>query len=187
MNNTTKKAGYLKGLLDSMTLDENSAGDKLLKGIVELLGDLSDRADIVDDLLADLNDYVESIDDDLAALEGSDEGSKRNFNVFDHDDEDDFDDFDELDHFEDDFDELDHFDDDSAADHLHILRPEEPAEPELKPEPLAGALCPDCMRLFFVSLDDPADAMYICPHCGKKIHPVALSPENAPVVEPVKE
>lgn len=176
MNNTTKKAGYLKGLLDSMTLDESKTGDKLLKGIVELLGDLSDRADIVDDLLADLNDYVESIDDDLAALEGSDADTKDNFSFFNGGEEDD-EDYDE--DFDDDFDD--------TEDHLHILHPETPAEPELTPEPLAGALCPDCMRLFFVSLDDPADAMYICPHCGKKIHPVALSPENAPVVEPVEE
>ena len=131
----------------------------------------------MEELLDDLNDYVESIDDDLAALEGSDEGAKSGFNFFDggsNSEEDDF---------EDDFD--DDFDD--TADHLHILRPETPVEPELQPEPLAGALCPDCMRLFFVSLDDPADAMYICPHCEKKIHPVALSPENAPVVEPVEE
>ncbi len=174
MNNTTKKAGYLKGLLDSMALDESKVSDKLLKGIVELLGDLSDRADIVDDLLADLNDYVESIDDDLAALEGSDADAKNDFSFFGSGDEDDDEDFD--DDFDDDFED--------TEDHLHILRPEEPAEPELNPEPLAGALCPECMRLFFVSLDDPADAMYVCPHCGKKIHPVALSPENAPVVEP---
>ena len=175
MNNTTKKAGYLKGLLDGLTLDESSTHDKLLKGIVELLGDLSDRADIVDDLLADLNDYVESIDDDLAALEGSDPDSKDDFSFFGGNGDDD--------DYDDDFD--DEFDD--TEDHLHILRPEKDEEPELKPEPLAGALCPDCMRLFFVSLDDPADAMYICPHCGKKIHPVALSPENGPVVEPVVE
>jgi len=179
MNNTTKKAGYLKGLLDSMTLDENNTGDKLLKGIVDLLSDLSDRADIMDDLLADLNDYVESIDDDLAALESSEADAKSNFSFLGNDgDDEDFDDDDD-DDFDDDF--------GGAEEHLHILRPEEPAEPELKPEPLAGALCPECMRLFFVSLDDPADAMYLCPHCGKKIHPVALSPENAPVVEPIDE
>lgn len=173
MSKTSTQVGYLKGLIDSMTLDESKPENKLLKGIVELLGDLSDRADVVDELLDDLNDYVESIDDDLSALEGdaaADGGSP--FSLF-GDDEDDEDDED----FDDDF--------DSAEDQLHILRPETPAEPQ--PEPLAGALCPDCLRLFFVSLDDPADAMYICPHCGKKIHPVALSPENAPVVEPVEE
>ena len=171
MNNTGKKIGYIKGLLESITPDENSVNDKVLRSIVDVLNDLCDRADVMDDLLADLNDYVESIDDDLTALEGSEHGGEPAFGAFGRDDDDDMD-------FDDDF--------DSAEDQLHILRPETPAEPqpELQPEPLAGALCPECMRLFFVSLEDPADAMYLCPHCGKKIHPVALSPENAPVVEP---
>ena len=164
MNNTGKKVGYLKGLLDSVKADD-SASDKLLRSIVDVLSDLSDRADVMDDLLADLNDYVESIDDDLTALEGAQRDNNSSFDIFDGEDDEDFDD-----------------DFDSAGDQLHILHPEIPAEPQ--PEPLAGALCPECMRLFFVSLDDPADAMYVCPHCGKKIHPVALSPENAPVVEP---
>lgn len=174
MNKTSKKVGYLKGLIESMPMDENNPESKLLAGIVDLLGDLSDRADMVDELLDDLNDYVESIDDDLSALEG-DAPIRENspFSLFGDDDEDD--DFDEED---DDFDDFD-----SAEDQLHILRPETPAEPQ--PEPLAGALCPECLRLFFVSLDDPADAMYLCPHCGKKIHPVALTPENAPVIAPI--
>lgn len=169
MNETSKKAGYLKGLIDSMALDDSKPGDKLLKGIVELLGDLTDRVDIVSELLDDLNDYVESIDDDLSALESAEDDGDSSFGMFGDEDDDDLD-------FDDDF--------DSTEDQLHILRPETPAEPQLESQPLAGALCPDCMRLFFVSLDDPADAMYVCPHCGKKIHPVALSPENAPVVAP---
>lgn len=168
MNKTSKKVGYLKGLIDSMPTDESKPESKLLKGIVDLLGDLSDRADVVDELLDDLNDYVESIDDDLSALEGDAAADDAPFSLFDDDEDEDGEDFD------DDF--------DSAEDQLHILRPDTPAEPQ--PEPLAGALCSECMRLFFVSLDDPADAMYLCPHCGQKIHPVALSPENAPVVEP---
>jgi len=171
MNKTSKKVGYLKGLIDSMPLDESKAESKLLKGIVELLGDLSDRADVVDELLDDLNDYVESIDDDLSALEGeAADGDASPFSLFGDEDDDDED-------FDDGF--------DSTEDQLHILRPETPPEPQA--EPLAGVLCSECMRLFFVSLDDPAYAMYICPHCGKKIHPVALSPENAPVVAPVEE
>ena len=175
MNKTSKQVGYLKGLLDSMTLDENKTGDKLLKGIVEVLCELSDRADVVDELLDDLNDYVESIDDDLSALEGDAAADDPAFPFFGGEDGDEDEDFD------------DEFD--SAEDQLHILRPETPAEPQSmpQPEPLAGALCSECLRLFFVSLDDPADAMYICPHCGRKIHPIALSPENAPVVEPVQD
>ena len=167
MNNTSKKVGYLKGLLDSMPA-EGTVSDKLLRGIVDLLSDLNDRADIVDELLDDLNDYVESIDDDLCALEGEAPAGEPAYNGYFSDDEDEEDDYD------------DEFDD--AEDHLHILRPETPAEPV--PQPFAGALCPECLRLFFVALDDPADAQYTCPHCGKTIHPVPLSPENAPVISP---
>lgn len=174
MNKTSKKVGYLKGLIDSMTMDESKPECKLLAGIVDLLGDLSDRADVVDELLDDLNDYVESIDDDLSALEGDAAADDSAFPFFGGDNN---------------GDEDEDFDDDfySAEDQLHILRPETPEESQTlpQPEPLAGALCPECMRLFFVSLDDPADAMYLCPHCGKKIHPVALSPENAPVITPI--
>ena len=167
MNEMSKKAGYLKGLLDSMTLEENSANSKLLTGIVELLGDLVERADVVDELLNDLNDYVESIDDDLSALEGSDPEADSSFKFF-GDDEDD-------DDFDDDF--------SRTEDHLHVLRPETPAEPEA--ESLAGALCPECMRMFFVRLSDPENAFYRCPHCGKKVQPESLTPENTPVVDPL--
>ena len=84
MNDTGKKVGYLKGLLEGMQSDADSPNGKLLAGIVELLGDLSDRADAVDELLDDLNDYVESIDDDLSAMEGEDS----DFDFLDDDDDD---------------------------------------------------------------------------------------------------
>lgn len=167
MNDMSKKVGYLKGLLESMPLDENSTSDKLLKGIVDLLGDLNERADIVDELLDDLNDYVESIDDDLSALEGEAPADGSPFHFFGNDEENEDEDYD------DDF--------DNAEDHLHILRPETPVEPEA--DALAGGLCPECMRMFFVSLNDPEDAFYDCPHCGKRIQPLALTPENTPIAK----
>lgn len=166
MNNTAKKVGYLKGLLDSLTLDENSASDKLLKGIVELLGDLNDRADAMDDLIDDLSDYVESIDDDLMLLEDAE--------TDDMDDED-FDDFDDEDDFEDDF---------EAEDHLHILQPKLPEKEE--EVSFEGKFCPECQRMFFVSVKDPKHSKYICPHCNLKVEPVLLSLENVPIVEPAE-
>jgi hypothetical protein len=39
------------------------------------------------------------------------------------------------------------------------------------------------MRMFFVSLNDPEDAFYDCPHCGKRIQPLALTPENTPIAK----
>jgi len=181
MNDTSKKVGYLKGLLEGLELD-NSPNAKLLKGIVDVLNDLSDRVNTIDDLLDDLNDYVESIDDDLTALEQG-ESTDRGFY---HDDDD----------FDYDFDE----DDEDAEDHLHLLNSsddeddedvyhfgpgyDDDEEPADEPEPLAGCLCPECSRMFFISLDDPEDSAYRCPHCSEKVIPVPLTPENAPIAKP---
>lgn len=170
MSKMSKQVGYLKGLIDAASLDESKLENKLLKGIVELLGELSDHADEVNELLEDLNDYVESIDDDLSALEGD---GPSPFSIF-GEDEDDEDDEDDDDDFDDGF--------DFPEDQLHILRPEAPDAPQ--PTPMLGVVCPDCLHLFFIAPDNPADVTYTCPHCGKQIHPVPLSPMKAPVVTP---
>ena len=169
MENLGKKVGFLKGLMEGMNLETDGANGKLMAGIVDLLGDLSDRVEAIDELLDDLNDYVESIDEDLSELEGAGDDDMEDF--FDDDD-------DELDFNDDDDDEL--FP--SAEDKLHLLRPAE--APKDDEESLAGNLCPKCSRMFFTSLTDDADAEYICPHCGERIRPVALTPDNAPIARP---
>ena len=65
MENLGKKVGFLKGLMEGMNMEADGANGKLMAGIVDLLGELSDRVEVIDELLDDLNDYVESIDDDL--------------------------------------------------------------------------------------------------------------------------
>ena len=150
MENLSKKVGFLKGLMEGMEFDGSSRDGKLLAGIVDLLGDLSDRVEAIDELLDDLNDYVESIDDDLAELEGEQD-------------------------FDDDFND--------GEDKLHLLRPAEAGKDGS--ESLAGNLCPRCGRMFFTSLEDDGDAEYNCPHCGERVKPVPLTPENAPIARPV--
>lgn len=171
MENLGKKIGFLKGLMEGMSFDTDSANGKLMSGIVDLLGDLSDRVEAIDEMLEDLNDYVESIDEDLTELE-SDRDDEDMEDFFDDDDDDeDFDDEDDM------------FDD--GEDKLHLLRPAEsdPAEEES----LAGNLCPKCNRMFFTSLKDGGDTEYICPHCGERIRPMPLTPENAPIAKPAKD
>ena len=168
MENLGKKVGYLKGLMEGAAFDTDSANGKLTAAIVELLGDLSDRVEAIDESLEDLNDYVESIDEDLTELEGAREDGLDD--IFDEDDEDDEDDFDDM-----------LFDD--GEDKLHLLRPAQADAPE--EESLAGNLCPKCSRMFFTSLKDEAGAEYLCPHCGEKVRPVALTPDNAPIARPV--
>lgn len=172
MENLSRKVGYLKGLMEGMDLDQNSANGKLLAGIVELLAELSDRVEAMDDLLDDLNDYVESIDDDLAELEGE---HGDDFGFMDDDDEDE------------DFDDA--FGD--GEDKLHLLRPGEDADDEAEdadgddPGSLAGKLCPKCGRMFFTALEDGEDAEYLCPHCGERVRAVPLTPDNAPIAGPL--
>ena len=168
MENLSKKVGYLKGLLEGMDLDNGSTNGKLMAGIVDLLGELSDRVEVMDELLDDLNDYVESIDDDLAELEGEHRDDDDDFNILDDEDED----------FDDAFGD--------GEDKLHLLRPrEETPSEEDGPDALAGKLCPKCHRMFFTSLDDADGELYDCPHCGERITPVPLTPENAPIAKPV--
>ena len=168
MENLSKKVGFLKGLMEGMDFDATTANGKLITGIADLLSELSDRVETMDELLDDLNDYVESIDDDLSELEGDS----------DDDDPDDFFGEDEDEDFDDAF--------GSGEDQLHLLQPGENAH-EDDEEPLAGNLCPECNRMFFTSLDDAENAEYLCPHCGKRVHPEALTPDNAPIARPVED
>ena len=174
MENLSKKVGYLKGLMEGADLDLTTTNGKLTAGIIDLLGELSDRVEAMDELLDDLNDYVESIDDDLAELEGG-RGGDDDFNFLDDDEDEDFDDA---------------FGD--GEDKLHLLRPHDgkdgaEPEPDDSPDALAGKLCPKCSRMFFTSLDDAEDAVYLCPHCGERINAVPLTPENAPMAKPLDE
>ena len=166
MENLGKKVGYLKGLMEGAAFDTDSANGKLMAAIVELLGDLSDRVEAIDESLEDRNDYVESIDEDLTELEGAREDDMDGLFEGDDDDDDDFDDM--------------LFDD--GEDKLHLLRPAQSDAPE--EESLAGNLCPKCSRMFFTSLKDEEGAEYLCPHCGERIRPVALTPDNAPIAKP---
>jgi len=168
MENLGKKVGFLKGLMEGMSYDTSSADGKLMAGIVDLLGELSDRVEAIDELLEDLNDYVESIDEDLTELEGEREEDLDGF--FDGDDEDEDDE------------EYDDMLFDDSEDKLHLLRPAQREEPE--EESLAGNLCPECHALFATALNDAEGTRYICPSCGKTVTPIPLTPENAPVAKP---
>lgn len=169
MENLGKKVGFLKGLMEGMSFDTESANGKLIAGIVGLLGDLSDRVEAIDELLEDLNDYVESIDEDLTELEGERDDDEDG--LFDEEDDDDFDDM--------------LFN--NSEDKLHLLRPAQSEAPESEEDSLAGNLCPECHAMFVTSLNDPEGSEYICPNCKKQIKPIPLNPENAVIAKPVEK
>ena len=154
----------MKTLIDTLARERDLPDTDLAM----LLGELSDRVEAIDELLDDLNDYVESIDDDLSELEG-DRGD--DFDLFGDDDEDE--------DFDDAFGE--------GEDQLHLLRPAQSAAEEDGEEALAGNLCPKCSRMFFTALDDGEEAEYVCPHCGERVKPLPLTPDNAPIAKPADD
>ncbi|MBQ8506710.1 MAG: hypothetical protein IJ466_04690 [Clostridia bacterium] len=168
MENLGKKVGYLKGLMEGMDFSGDPSKGKLLDAMTDLLGNLADRVETIEELMDDLNDYVESIDDDLAELEG---GNGAGFNY--NDDED----------YEDEF--YDNMGD--TEDQLHVLGGKADDAPDEEMETLAGSICPECKRMFFVGVNDPEDAKYDCPHCAKRVSPEPLTPENAPIARPIME
>ena len=66
---TIEKVAYLKGLFEGMEIDESTKEGKLLKAVVEVLGELAeDHADL-GDYVAELTEQVDAVDEDLSSLE----------------------------------------------------------------------------------------------------------------------
>ena len=174
MSDTSKKAGYLRGLLEGAGIDESAPQGKLIAGIIDLLGNLSERADIADEMIGDLNDYVESIDDDLSSLEDADSRDSFSFdeNGVNFDDEDDFEE--DMDFEEDPF--------ENRGERIRLLSAGENSRKKIFPR---GGLCPECSGFFLIVAGNPDRSTYKCPHCGKAITPVPPTPENTPTATPI--
>ena len=162
MNDLSKKVGYLKGLMEGMDFSNDPSHAKLFAAMADLLAEIADRVLSMEELMDDLNDYVESIDDDLAELEGRSDAAPA---YGEDDDEDEY-----------------MSDLSEGEDQLHLLGVKDEIPDDA--ETLAGAICPECGKMFFVGAEDPEDAKYTCPHCAKHITPAPLTPENAPIARP---
>ena len=176
MASLEKKAGFLKGLIEGMEMDKETPKNKLLTAIVDLLSEVCERTEAMDEMLSELNEYVEDIDDDLARLEHDGD--------LDGDDEEDFN------FFDDDDDDLPF----TPEPPLRLLHEGDKHAPALAPAAeaedgetaLDGGICPECGGLAFIEGGDP-EALYVCPHCHKKVHLKPLSAENTPIAKPAEE
>ena len=83
----SEKAAYLKGLMDGMKLDTETAEGKMIASIVDLLGDVTKKLTDVEDTTIAISDELDEIEEDLDAIEDfiMDEDDE------DYDDEDDYD------------------------------------------------------------------------------------------------
>ena len=91
----SEKSAYLKGLMDGLKLDTETAEGKMIAAIVELLGDMSKKVTDIEDTTIAISDELDEIEEDLDAIEDF---------IMDEDEDDydeDEDDFDDEDDFED--------------------------------------------------------------------------------------
>ncbi|MBE6958650.1 MAG: hypothetical protein E7447_05825 [Ruminococcaceae bacterium] len=96
----SEQSAYLKGLMDGLNLNTESAEGKMIAAIVDLLGDVTKKLTAVEDTTIAISDELDEIEEDLDAIED-----------FLMDDEDDFDDYDDEDEDYDDYDDDEDYDD----------------------------------------------------------------------------
>ena len=90
----SEKSAYLKGLMDGLKLDTETAEGKMISSIVDLLCDVTKKLTDVEDTTIAISDELDEIEEDLDAIEDF---------IMDEDD----DDYDDDDDYEDDFDDED--------------------------------------------------------------------------------
>ena len=172
MTKLSEQVGYIRGLIASMELEQDSPNAKLLAALADALENVAGELGDLRDDMTELNDFVESIDEDLEDLEATVDGDARDAYA---DEEDDFDGEDDLDaHY-------------AAESGLRVLTSE--GKGEEGSVPLAGSVCSECGKVFFVPLSEikEENELYTCPHCHKPVDFTPLGPDNAPIAKPYRE
>ena len=67
--NLTEKVSYLKGLMEGLSLDENSKEAKLFNAILEVLDDMALTVTELEYSMAEMEELVDIMDEDLGAVE----------------------------------------------------------------------------------------------------------------------
>ena len=65
----SEKSADLKGLMDGLKLDTETAEGKMIAAMVELLGDLSKKVTDIEDTTIAISDELDEIEEDLDAIE----------------------------------------------------------------------------------------------------------------------
>ena len=98
----SEKSAYLKGLMDGLSLNQETDEGKMIAAIVDLLGDVTRRLSDVEETTIAISDELDEIEEDLDAIEDF---------ILDEEDEDEYDDYeDDDDDFYDDEDYEEGFD-----------------------------------------------------------------------------
>ena len=136
----SEKAAYLKGLMDGLDLDKESAEGKMIAGIVDLLGEMTTSISDLEENAIAVSDELDEIEEDLDAIEEY---------LMDDEDEDDYEDADDFD-----FDEDDDYD-------------EEDDEDEDEDEVIYDVTCPTCGEVLHLDEETILQESIRCPKCDE--------------------
>ena len=64
-----EKSAYLKGLMDGLSLNTETAEGKMIASIVELLGDITKKVTDIENTTIAISDELDEIEEDLDAIE----------------------------------------------------------------------------------------------------------------------
>ena len=92
----SEKSAYIKGLMDGLKLNTETAEGQMIAAIVDLLGDVTKRLTDVEETTIAISDELDEIEEDLDAIEDFilDEEDE-DYDAYEDDDDYDFDDEDE--------------------------------------------------------------------------------------------
>ena len=146
----SEKAAYLRGLMDGLKLDTDSAEGKMISAIVELMGDMSKKVTDIEDTTIAISDELDEIEEDLDAIE--------DFIMDEEDDDEDYYDYDDEDEDEDEFDDegFDFGDEDSTIYEVECACGEIIDFDEETLEQ-GSMICPNCGETLEFSLEDDED------------------------------
>ena len=90
----SEKAAYLKGLMEGLNLNTETAEGKMIAAMVDLLGDMAKKVTDIEDTTIAISDELDEIEEDLDAIEDfiMDDEDDYDDDDFDYDDDDDYDD-----------------------------------------------------------------------------------------------
>lgn len=134
----SEKAAYLKGLMDGLDLNKESAEGKMIAGIVDLLGEMTTSISDLEENAIAVSDELDEIEEDLDAIEEF---------LMDDEDEDDYEDDDDFDFEDEDDEDEDDYDEDE--------------------EVIYDVTCPTCGEVLHLDEETILQESIHCPKCNE--------------------
>ena len=145
----SEKAAYLRGLMDGLKLDTETAEGKMITAIVELLGDMSKKVTDIEDTTIAISDELDEIEEDLDAIEDYIMDEEDDYDDFD----DDMEDWDEDEDYEEGFD----FGDEDSTIYEVVCACGEIIDFDEETLEQGSMVCPNCGETLEFSLEDDED------------------------------